>query len=192
MSPIKFKLNPTYIREQMWFEDFRDGGHGCHLGYQDGTIWAIPNFNVAPMTANKFRLYPTYQITIDYFQDGHSCSHLGYYSEIILAILNFYVASMPPTKFWFILTYYSEADVVWSFSRWPSWLTIEDSLDGCHCCRLGYREKNDFKNSKFICCPNASHQVTPQSDLPSWSKWGLKIFKIATVVAILDIGTERF
>ena len=94
-----------------------------------------------PTSFGSIRLIVREQITIDYFQDGNSGSHLGYYSEIILAILNFYVASMPPTKFWFILTYYLEADVVWSFSRWPSWLTIEDSLDGCHYCRLGYREK---------------------------------------------------
>ena len=49
-----------------------------------------------------------------------------------------------------------------------------------------------FSNSKSLCHPNASHQVWPQSDLPFRSRHGLMIFKMGTVAAILDIGTELF
>ena len=49
-----------------------------------------------------------------------------------------------------------------------------------------------FSISKSPCHPNASHQVWAKSDLPFRSRHGLKIFKMATMVAILDIGMERF
>ena len=38
--------------------------------------------------------------------------------------------------------------------------------------------------------PNSSHLVSPQSDLLFGSRSGLKIFIMATLAAILDIGTE--
>ena len=49
MPPIKFWLNLTYgfgsigltVWEGMSFEEFQDGGHGSHLGYQNGMILAI-------------------------------------------------------------------------------------------------------------------------------------------------------
>ena len=53
-------------------------------------------------------------------------------------------------------------------------------------------EQNDFSNSESPCHPNGSHQVFSQSDLPFGSSCGLKIFKIAGVAAILDIGMELF
>ena len=43
-----------------------------------------------------------------------------------------------------------------------------------------------FSNSESSCHPNASHQVSAQSDL-LFGRSGLKNFKM---VAILDIGTE--
>ena len=52
--------------------------------------------------------------------------------------------------------------------------------------------KNVFSNSESPCYPNASHQVLSQSDLPLGSRWGLKIFKMATLGAISDIGPEQF
>ena len=65
----------------------------------------------------------------------------------------------------------------WRSSRWllwrPSWIS----------------QQNGFSNSKAPCRPNASHQVLPQSDLPLGSRWGLKIFKMATLGTILDIRT---
>ena len=42
------------------FEDFKDGHHGGHLRYQNGTILAILNLHVAPMSSTKFQLNLTY------------------------------------------------------------------------------------------------------------------------------------
>ena len=50
-------------------------------------------------------------------------------------------------------------------------------------------DQNDFSNSKSLCHSDASHQVSVQSDL-SFGRCHLKNFKMVTVVAILDIGTE--
>ena len=44
----------------MSFEEFQDGRHGGHLGYQNRTILAILNLNVATMPPTKFQLNPTY------------------------------------------------------------------------------------------------------------------------------------
>ena len=44
----------------MSFEEFQDGIHGSHLGYQNGTTLAILNFYVAPMPHIKSWLNPTY------------------------------------------------------------------------------------------------------------------------------------
>ena len=43
----------------MSFEEFQDGCHGTHLEYQNGTILAIPNLNVATMPPTKFQLKST-------------------------------------------------------------------------------------------------------------------------------------
>ena len=60
LPPIKFKL--LAIQEQMWFEDFQDGGH---LGYKDETILAILNLHVALMSSTKFWLNLTYRSRAD-------------------------------------------------------------------------------------------------------------------------------
>ena len=44
----------------MSFEEFQDGHHSSHLGYQNGTILAILNLPVVTMPAIKFQLNPTY------------------------------------------------------------------------------------------------------------------------------------
>ena len=49
----------------MWFEDFQDGCHGGHLGYQNGTILAILNLHAAQMCSTKFPLQPTYATGTD-------------------------------------------------------------------------------------------------------------------------------
>ena len=49
----------------MWFEDFQDGCHGGHLGYQNGTILAILNPNAASMPSTKFLLHRTYCLGAD-------------------------------------------------------------------------------------------------------------------------------
>ena len=48
------------VLEEMSFEEFQDGCHGGHLGYQDETILAILNLHVATMPSTKFQLNRTY------------------------------------------------------------------------------------------------------------------------------------
>ena len=48
------------VWEEMSFEEFQDGVHGGHLGYQNGTALAILNLYVVPMPPIKFWLNPTY------------------------------------------------------------------------------------------------------------------------------------
>ena len=112
------------------------------------------------------------------FQDGPRGSHLGYRNKTILAILSLYVALIPPIKFWLNPTY-SLGDVIWRISRWLPW------WPSC------ISERNNFSNSESLCRSDASHQVSAQSDL--WfERCLLRNFKVATLAAILDIGTERF
>ena len=85
-----------------------------------------------------------------------------------------------PTKFQLNLTYHSRADVVSKFSSLPPWQPS------------WILEWNQSSNSKSPCHPNASHQGWTQSDLPFRSRHGLKIFKMATIGAILDIRMEKF
>ena len=90
----------------------------------------------------------------------------------ILAILNLYVDSMPPIKFLLNQTYGLGGDVVWRISRWPpSWIS----------------EWKDFRNSESLCHCDVSHQVLAQSNL-LFRRCRLKNFKMASIVAILDIG----
>ena len=44
----------------MWFQDFREGCPGGHLGYWNERILAILNLYVALMLPIKFRLNPSY------------------------------------------------------------------------------------------------------------------------------------
>ena len=66
------------------------------------------------------------------------------------------------------------------FSRWPPWGPS------------WIAERNDFSDSESLCHSDASHQVSVQSDLQFGRRCRLKNFKMATMAAILDIGTERF
>ena len=66
---------------------------------------------------------------------------------------------------------------VWRISRWPpSWTS----------------EWNDFSNFEFLSHCDSSHQVSAQSDLGFRRRCRLNNFKMATLAAILDIGTEWF
>ena len=58
MPAIKFQLNRIW--EETRFEEFQDGHHGGHLGYQKGMILAILNLYVAIMPPTKFQLNPIY------------------------------------------------------------------------------------------------------------------------------------
>ena len=51
-------------------------------------------------------------------------------------------------------------------------------------------ERNAFNNSESLCHCDASHKVLAQSNLSFGRRCRLKNFKIATMAAILDIGTE--
>ena len=119
-------------------------------------------------------------MSFEEFQDGHHGSHLEYQNRMIIAILSLYVTLMPPIKFQLNLTYSLGGDVVWRISRWPPWWPS------------WILEQNDFSNSESLCNCAASHQVLAQSDLRFGRRCCLKNFKMATMAATLDIGTERF
>ena len=63
-------------------------------------------------------------------------------------------------------------------------LYLTYDLEGDVSAYLGYQNRTI---SESLCCSNASHQVSAQSYL-LFGKCHLKIFKMATMVAILDIG----
>ena len=94
-------------------------------------------------------------------------------------ILNLYVAPMSPIKFQLNLTYGLGGDVICRISRWPPW-------------QSWMSDWNDFSNSESLCHCDASHQLLAQSDLRFGRRRRLKNFKMAAVVAILDIRTEQF
>ena len=84
----------------MSFEEFQDGHHGGHLGYQNGMMLAILNLCVIVMPPIKFWLNPTWEgMSFEEFQDGHHGSHLGYQNGTILTILNLCVTVMSPINF---------------------------------------------------------------------------------------------
>ena len=72
-------------------------------------------------------------------------------------------------------------DVVWRISRWPPWWWPSWIL-----------EWNDFSNSESLCCSDASHQVSAQSDFGGDVVWRISRWPKATMAAILDIGMDRF
>ena len=120
------------------------------------------------------------EMSFEEFQDGLCGSHLECRNRTNLAVMNLHVSPIPLTKFQLNSTYRLGADVMSSFSSCSPWRSS------------WILERNEFGNSKSPRLPNASHQVWTQSDLPFGSRRGLKIFKMATVAAILDSGTERF
>ena len=102
------------VWDEMSFEEFQDGLHACHLGYQNGTILVILNLCVTVMPPIKFQLNQTYglkEMLFEEFQNGHHGGHLGHQNRTILAILNFHVATIPPTKFQLNSTNSSGGDV---------------------------------------------------------------------------------
>ena len=71
-------------------------------------------------------------------------------------------------------------------------MLFEEFQNGRRCNILDIgMERNDFSNSESLSHSEASHQVSAHSDL--WfGRSCLKNFKMATMAAILDIGTEWF
>ena len=69
----------------MRFEDFQDGCHGGHLGYQNRTILTVLNLHAAPMPSTEFpsiRFTVREQITIKDFQDGRHGYHHEYDGDV--------------------------------------------------------------------------------------------------------------
>ena len=113
----------------------------------------------------------------------------GHWNRWTLAILNFHNTPMPPIMFKLNQTYRLVADVIWRFSRWLPWWPPSIS------------ERNYCNNSKSPWCPDAFHRfhsirltVREQiatEDFQGGRRWCcLKIFKMADMADILDIGTE--
>ena len=123
----------------MWFEDFQDGCHGGHLGYQNGTILAILNLHAAPMPSTKFcsiTVTVQEQIAIEELQDGR---HGGYQGK----------CQMEMSKMWKTTDVHTDkgqtmVNRLWhklTWSKAPGELTIEDLQDGCCGGHRGYRNK---------------------------------------------------
>ena len=131
-----------------------------------------------PTNLNLIWLTFQEQIYFQDFQAGHHGGNLGSWNGTNLAILNFHVTPMPATKLGLNSTDRLGADMIWRFSRWsqwqPSWIL----------------EQNKFSSSESLCCSDASHQVSAQSNLRFGRRCRLKIFKMADMAATLDIGTD--
>ena len=54
MLPTKFRVNWPFSSGEEGKIDFQDGCHGGHLGYPIGTILAIFDLQVTPMSPTKF------------------------------------------------------------------------------------------------------------------------------------------
>ena len=140
----------------MWFEDFQDGCHGGHLGYQNGTILAILNLHTAPMPSTKFPLHPTYCLGAD------NNWRLAAIMDMIL---------MEMSKMWKVTD--RHMDEGWTMVNRPwhklTWskaqgeLAIEGLQDGC--CG-GYR---GYRNKMFLAILNI--YVTPRPPTNFGSIW---------------------
>ena len=71
-------------------------------------------------------------------------------------------------------------------------MSFEEFQDGRPGGHLGYMNGTIFSNFESLCHCDASHQISAQSDLGFGRRCCLKNFKMSAVVAILDIGMERF
>ena len=56
MLPTKFQSIGLSVQEKKRKIDFKDGGHGGHLGFPIGTILAIFDHKVTLMLPTKFRV----------------------------------------------------------------------------------------------------------------------------------------
>ena len=64
LLPSSGSVRPR-VWEQTWFEDFQDGQHGIHFGYQNEMILAILNLYVTPIPPITFQLNQTYGLEAD-------------------------------------------------------------------------------------------------------------------------------
>ena len=183
MLHIKFSLNPTYVF-----------GDRCRLKNSSmATMAAILDVRKRKKNSNfesLCRSDASHQVlaqsdlrfgrrSFEEFQDGRHGGHLGDRNGTILAILNLCNSPMPPIKFLHNLTWFGRRCRLKNLKMAPrrlSWLS----------------ERNDFSNPESLCHCEASHQVMAQSNLRIDRRYRLTNFKMATMAAILDIGTERF
>ena len=88
------------VQEKKLKIDFKDGGHGIHLGFQIGTILPILKY-VTPMLRTKFKvnwLFGSGEARKKDFQDVGHGGHLGFPIGTILAIVDLQVTPMLPIK----------------------------------------------------------------------------------------------
>ena len=152
------------VREQITTEDFQDDHRGSHLGHCNKMILAILNLHVTQMPPTKFWLNLTYHLGADVVWRFPRWLP-EYRNRMILAILNLYVALIPPIKFQLNPTY-GLGDFVWRISRWLPWLP--SWMSKC----------NHLSNSQSQRNPNASHQVSAQSDIRFCRCWSWPVAKL--------------
>ena len=121
------------VQEKKGKIDFKDGGHGGHLGFPIGTILAIFDLQVTLMLPTKFGPLESIGLSVQEkerkidFQDGGHGGHLGFPIGTILAIFNLQVTLMLPSKFGVNWPFGSGEEAKNRFSRWrpwrPSWIS---------------------------------------------------------------------
>ena len=160
----------------MSFEDFQDGQHGGHLGYQNGMLLAILNLHMAPMPPTKFGL------NLTKVQEKNVGSRFSRWpprqpSWIMEGLKQFWISM----SLWhFPSSFGSMQHTVWEMS-------FEEFQDGWHGGNLGYGKGTILA----ILNLHVTHQISALPDL--WfGRCHLKNFKMAVLATILDIGTERF
>ena len=136
-------------------------------------VFAILNLHVTPMPPTKFWLNLPYHWEQMRFEDFH----LRYRTRMILAILNLYVAPMPSIK--------SGLNPHYSFGG-MSFEEIQNGRSGTH---LGCLNGTNLAvlNLHVSPMPPTKFQLNPTQFK---SRCCFKIFKLATMATILDIGTE--
>ena len=130
-----------------------------------------------PSSLGSIRITVWEEMSFEEFKMAPHGRHLGCRIGTNLAVLNLRVSLVPPTKFQLNPTYRSRAYVISRLSSLPLWQPS------------WILEWNQFSNSKSPRHLNASNQGWAQSDIFG-SRHGLKIFKAATMRAILDIRME--
>ena len=157
-------------------------------------VWEMSNLCL-PSSFSSIELRVWEEMSFEEFQVGRHGGHPGYQNGIIFAILNLCVTVMPPIKIWFNPTYGLGGDVK-SLPPIKYQLNQTSGLGGDVVGRISRRppwrpswisERNIFCNFESLCHCDASHQVLAQSDLLLG-----RYFKMANMVAILDIGMEQF
>ena len=200
----------------MWLEDFQDGCHDSHLGYQNGTILAILNLYLLNLYVPL--MPPIRSVSIwftvwgamsfeewrpswiaewnDFSNSGSTCLPSASHQVSAQSNLQFERrCCLKNFKMVAILAIRTE----WFKQFWIStllWFLLNLTLgNGGKLLEIfkmvaisWISEQNDISKSESLCLYDASHQ----SDLRFGRRCRLKNFKMVTMAAILDIGTELF